>query len=154
MFQTDLPTKRVNWNRLLISLAAEVSEWAVSVPDAYFIPAARRVLVINCHSFLTSVFLLGGGGGLEDAFTQPFSSLRVERMRGRLSRWKGESLQQHEACWAPVGFGRVAAGSRSQRGARYGVCVCKGTNSEYTRCVPFLVYFKQSTSLPKGLIGN
>lgn len=61
MFQTDLPTKRVNWNRLLISLAAEVSEWAVSVPDAYFIPAARRVLVINCHSFLTSVFLLGGG---------------------------------------------------------------------------------------------
>lgn len=53
----DLPTKRMNWNRLLISLAVEVSEWAASVRDACYSQAARGVPVINCHSVLRSVFL-------------------------------------------------------------------------------------------------
>lgn len=42
----DPPTKRMNWNRLLISLAAEVREWAASVRDACYRQAARGVLVI------------------------------------------------------------------------------------------------------------
>lgn len=107
---------------MLISLATEVSEWAVSVRDACFIQAARRVLVINCHSFLTSVFLLGGVGGLEDAFTKPFSSLQVERTGGKLSRWKGKVFSSVRLAGHGWVSGRVAAVSRSQQRTRCVVC--------------------------------
>lgn len=149
----DLPTNRMNWNRLLISLAAKVSEWAVSVWDAYFIQAARRILVINCHWFLTSVFLLGEflkAWKMLLYSLQHFGALEVERTRGKFWRrvWEAFSNARCAGQEWPVtgGFQEEWQLPVLILGKNMLHCVLlwvlfflKGNNCGYRRCVfPFL----------------
>lgn len=82
-----LPTKGTNWNRLLVSLALKVKEWAASLPETYLIQAAKGIAAIKCHWFLTSVFLLGAFWKAWKMLlhsVQPFGTFKVARTRGAL----------------------------------------------------------------------